>query len=116
MELTYDVKDGMTVVRPVGRLDLLSAAGLKQELVRLVGEGHRVQVLDMEAVTSLDSSGLGALIGGLKAARQAGGDLRIARPTRQAIVILELTTLNRVLHPYTTIEEAVSSYEHRTDR
>jgi anti-sigma B factor antagonist len=67
-------------------------------------------VIDLDAVTFIDSSGLGALIGGLKAARQAGGDLRIARPNQQARVILQLTTLERVLKPYTTIEEALSGY------
>jgi len=37
------------------------------------------------------------LIAGLKIARRAGGDLRIAAPNRQAITVLELTNLNRVL-------------------
>ena len=65
-------------------------------------------VVDLDAVTFVDSSGLGALIGGLKAARQAGGDLRIARPGEQARAILELTTLNRVLRPHRTVEAAVA--------
>ena len=64
------------------------------------GRGTRV-VVDLSAVEFIDSSGLGALISGLKVARQAGGDLRIAAPTRQVITVLELTNLNRVLraHP-----------------
>lgn len=41
------------------------------------------------------------MISGLKVARQAGGDLRIAAPSRQVTTVLELTNLNRVLrtHP-----------------
>jgi anti-sigma B factor antagonist len=97
---------GLTVVRPAGRLDLLSAAEMKQRLAESAGGGCRLLVVDLAGVTFIDSSGLGALIGGLKAARQSGADLRIARPGEQARVILELTTLDRVLRPFASLEEA----------
>ena len=111
MSLSTDIEPGdITIIRPSGRLDLLTAAEFKQDLTRIVGEGRARLVIDLEAVAFIDSSGLGALIGGLKSARQAGGDLRIARPNQQARVILQLTTLERVLRPYGTIEEACSGY------
>src|SRR3982751_4937583 len=93
---------GVAVVRPRGRLDLLVAAELKQALTAAVSAGQPRLVVDLGEVTFVDSSGLGALIGGLKAARLAGGDLRLARPTEQATFILELTALTRVLRPYGT--------------
>ncbi len=52
------------------------------------------------------SSGLGALVSGLKVARQAGGDLRIAAPTEQVVTVLELTNLNRVLSTYDSADGA----------
>jgi anti-anti-sigma factor len=111
MSLAVDsAPGGITIVHPSGRLDLLSAAQLRQDLSKLVGDGQSRLVIDLDAVTFIDSSGLGALIGGLKAARQAGGDLRIARPNLHARVILQLTTLERVLKPYSSIEEALSGY------
>ena len=45
--------------------------------------GSNRVVVDLAETQFLDSSGLGALIAGLKTTRQAGGDLRIARPERQ---------------------------------
>jgi anti-sigma B factor antagonist len=39
------------------------------------------------------------LVAGPKTARQAGGDLRIARPTEQVRTVLELTNLDRVQRP-----------------
>ena len=59
------------------------------------------------AVESIDSSGLGSLISGLKAARGAGGDLRISAPNAQVVAVLELTNLNRVLKPRESAETAV---------
>jgi anti-sigma B factor antagonist len=110
MEIRAERRDsGVTVVRPEGRLDLLSAAELKRLLVEEVGAGQCRLVVDLEGVAFIDSSGLGALIGGLKAARTAGGNLRLARPGEQALTILELTTLDRVLRPYPTVEDALAS-------
>ncbi len=111
MQCSVDVQAGSgTVVRLSGRLDLISAAEVKQRLADAVAAGHRRLIVDLADVPFIDSSGLGALISGLKAARRAGGDLRIARPTEQARVVLELTTLERVLRPYSSIEEALTGY------
>jgi anti-sigma B factor antagonist len=100
---------GEMVVRPSGRLDLLSAGEIKQRLSQAVAEGKRRLVIDLGEVSFIDSSGLGALISGLKSARAAGGYLRIARASEQARLILELTTLHRVLPPYATVEEALAA-------
>ena len=102
---------GTAVVRLDGRLDLVSAGETRQRLVEAVEAGHRRLVVDMASVDFVDSSGLGAIVGVLKSARQAGGDLRIARPTTQLQSILTLTMLDRVLRPYETVEEALAGYE-----
>ncbi len=109
MEVTVDPRpDGSAVVRLVGRLDLASADEVKQRLVQAVTTGHHRLVVDVGDVTFIDSSGLGALIGGLKAARVAGGNLSMARPGEQTRLVLQLTTLDRVLRTYPTVEEALA--------
>jgi anti-sigma B factor antagonist len=94
-----------------GRLDLLAAPQLKHQIQRLVGEGWNKLVVDLGKVPFIDSSGLGALIGGLKAARVAGGDFRIARPAEQIRYILQVSSLDRVLTPYSTVEDALAGYQ-----
>jgi len=112
MELRVETpRTGTAVIYLEGRLDLVSAGETKQRLVEAVDGGQRRLVVDMADVDFVDSSGLGAIVGVLKAARLAGGDLRIARPTSQLRSILELTMLDRVLRPYETVEEAVTGYE-----
>jgi len=101
---------GVAVARLEGRLDLLSAQELKVRLAETVAAGHQRLVVDLGEVPFIDSSGLGALISGLKVARQAGGDLRIARPGDQPRTVLQLTTLDRVLRPYATVEEALAGF------
>jgi anti-sigma B factor antagonist len=101
---------GISVVRPIGRLDLLTATELRQSVAQAIAAGNRRLIVDLAEVPFIDSSGLAALISGLKAARLAGGDLRIARPTDQARLLFELTRLDQVLRPYPTVEEALAGY------
>jgi len=63
--------------------------------------------VDLSSTEFMDSSGLGALVAGLKTARQAGGDLRIASPSAQVQTVLSLTNLDRVLRAHETVEQAV---------
>jgi anti-sigma B factor antagonist len=110
MQLSVDVQtDGETIFRPIGRIDLGSSPEIKQRFVEAVAQGRARLIVDLGDVSFIDSSGLGALISGLKAARAAGGYLRIVRPNDQARMILELTTLHRVLPAYGSVEEAVAA-------
>jgi anti-anti-sigma factor len=94
------------VLKPEGRLNMVAAPGLKSQLEELVGSGKTRIVVDLEQVTFIDSSGLGALISGLKATRQAGGDLRIAQVPEQVLTVLRLTNLDRVLRAHPTVADA----------
>lgn len=110
MTLDSEVRpDGVAVLRPRGRLTMAGAGDLKALVDAVVAQGHRVVVVDLGETASIDSSGLGALVGGLRTARAAGGDLRIARPTAQVRMVLDLTTMDRVFRPHASVEDAVGA-------
>jgi anti-sigma B factor antagonist len=48
----------------------------------------------------MDSSGLGAMVGCLKAAREAGGDLRLGKVSDQVGAVLVRTNVDRVFAPH----------------
>ncbi len=98
--------DGLAILHLTGRLDLASASIFKNQVTELLEDGASIVILDLGEVPFVDSSGLGAIVAGLKAARQGGGDLRLAGAQEQMRFLLELTTLSSVLQPYATIEEA----------
>ena len=106
---TEVVSERWAVIRPQGRLNLLAAPRLREVVAQCVGQGRPHIVVDLSGTTFMDSSGLGALIAGLKTARQAGGNLRIAALNEQVQMVLELTNLDRVLRPYPTVAEALSA-------
>ncbi len=105
-----EVEGRAVVLSPSGRLNMTTAALLRQSVAAEVDRGRARVVLDLGGVAFVDSSGLGAIVGGLKSARQAGGDLRIAAAGDQVRTVLELTNLDRVLRPHATVEDALSGW------
>jgi len=101
----------IAVIRFDGRLDFLSASDARQQFADVVQDGGRLLVVDLSEVTFIDSSGLGALVGGLKSARQVGGDLRIASPGLQATSLLKLTSLDQVFSAHPTLDDALTAYQ-----
>lgn len=95
---------GVVVVRPAGRLNAITAPDLRHQLRALVQGGSARVVVDFSAVSEIDSSALGALISGLKAARQAGGDLRVAAPNDHVRLVFQLAKLDGFLNICQTTE------------
>lgn len=111
MNLAIEPSGDRAVVQATGSLNLLTAVKLKQSLTRLVEEGIRRLVVDLGDVPFIDTSGLGALISGLKAARLAGGDLRLARADARARQLLNITSLDRVLTVHESVDDALEALD-----
>jgi anti-anti-sigma factor len=102
--------NGIEVIRPARRLNMVSAPRLSAMVAELIADGRARIVVDLSGTEFIDSSGLGALVSCLKKARQAGGDLRIAGPTQQAQTVFRLTNLDRVLKTVPTAEIAAAAF------
>lgn len=101
---------GVAVARVTGRLDFASAPTARDQFAAAIADGQRKLIVELNKVEFVDSAGLGSLIGGMRRARQAGGDLRIANPNEQVRTLLSLTSLDQVLKVHPTVEEAVVGY------
>lgn len=110
--MSFDETDQGThvVLAPQGKFNLVTAPPLKARIDDLVAAGKVRIVVDLHGVDFIDSSGLGALIGGAKTARKQEGDLRIAAAGDQVRAVLKLTNLDRILSPYATVDEALHGW------
>ena len=80
-----------------GELDLASAPPLRAALHECIEAHPGAEVLvDLSKLTFIDSSGLGLLVGALKKARAAGGDLRVVRCPARLRPAFDVTSLDRV--------------------
>jgi anti-sigma B factor antagonist len=103
---TTVVEPQRVVVNVEGRLDAETCNQLKQAFHDLVANSIRHVTVEMSQVTFIDSSGLSALISGLKTLRQAGGSLNLAAVGTQVRTALRLTLLDTVLPIFETVAEA----------
>ena len=106
---TITAKGGDSVVEVAGRLDMAAAPQFKTQVASTLSGNKRLVVVDLSGVEFMDSSGLGALISGLRTTRQVGSDLRIASAQPQVLAVLELTKIDRILHPYSSVDEALGA-------
>lgn len=91
-----------------GRLDHQVAHRLREELTRAAsGEAPRV-VVDMSAVTRVDSAAVGVIVGAFVSIQRAGGRLVLANPNRIVRQVLHTTRLDSVIDIYPTAEAALS--------
>ena len=85
----------MVVVAARGEFDAYSEPDLASAFAELAGE--TMLVVDLEAVSFLDSTALGAIVRSLREIHERGGEALLVLPRGPARRIFEITTLDRVL-------------------
>ena len=106
--VTYEhLSDGITVVKVVGEVDVLRAPRLREVLVALVERRRVLLAVDLGRTVSVDSTGLGVLVGSLKRVRAQRGGLVIV--TQQARVLGQFrdSGLSRVFLIRPSVAQAV---------
>ena len=94
LEINVDVSDGHTVCRPVGELDAFTVSQFREALSDIGGPTQLL--IDLSGVPFLDSAGLGALIGGVRRAREVGGDVAVYGARPAVARLLHTTGFDRV--------------------
>jgi anti-sigma B factor antagonist len=97
-DFQVDTSGETAILRISGEIDISTAPQLRDHLRQL--DTGRV-VVDLSAMTFIDSTGLGVLVGALKRLRDKGGDLVLRAPTRATRKVLDLTGLAQIV----TIED-----------
>ncbi|MBD2431332.1 MAG: anti-sigma factor antagonist [Mastigocladus sp. ERB_26_2] len=82
--------------QPQGRMDLEGGVALSKKMAELLPERDQLWVIDLAEVDFMDSSGLVALVNGLKAARQQGCRLMLCNVQAPVRLVLEITKLDLV--------------------
>lgn len=67
-------------------------------------------VFDLSQVTQLDAAGVEMLLRCMSEAHKRDGDLKLAAPSAQASVVLELTRTERLFEIYETSTDAARSF------
>jgi anti-sigma B factor antagonist len=82
------------VIALEGRLDLLATADLRRELHQLMHEGAHDLVFDLKALESIDSAGIGLLVGTHNALAKLNGSLAVRGASEELVTLLRLMRLS----------------------
>jgi len=104
-----DEAKGITGVIFEGRLDVSSREDVKDQLHHLLASNTSIIVANLEHVPFIDSSGLSALVSGLRIAREQNKDIVLVGLNKQAQMVFNLTMMDRVFSIYSSTEDALNS-------
>jgi anti-sigma B factor antagonist len=100
------------VIQVTGEVDVYTAPMLREQIRELAAKGAVHLIADLSAVDFLDSTGLGALLGGLKRLREAGGSLALAISTPRIMRIFQITGLTKALAVQRSVADAITADPH----
>ena len=103
-----DAREGWTVLSATGEIDVAAAPDLREQLVDLIEAGHDQLVVDLEGVDFIDSTGLGVLVGAVRRARAADGDVRLVCTNSRLLKVFDVTGLDEVFTIAETVDGAMS--------
>lgn len=96
--LEYEMRRQTLTVRLESELDHHAAAGMRDQLDRLIRD-RRVQhlVLDLKKLRFMDSSGIGFIIGRYKLMARRGGSIAVINADRRMDKIFEMAGLYQLV-------------------
>jgi anti-sigma B factor antagonist len=103
------VSSTVSIVSLNGALNARSAEEAKQTFRNLVDDGVSQVIVDLHDVPFIDSSGLAALVSGLKTLGGEASNLKLAAPQSQARLLFELTMFDRVFEIHDSVDDAMNS-------
>jgi anti-sigma B factor antagonist len=111
MEVEHQThNNNVQVLKITGRLAGSEVKKIQQGLPIHLKSSNKL-IIDCSELEYMDSSGLGALISGLKLAISQKGDLRLACILTKVRMLLEITRADRIFKIYPTVDEALASFE-----
>ena len=105
LDITVEHNEGYVLCRLSGELDAYTVAQFREALTELADK--QFILVDLSHVPFMDSAGLGALIGGIRRARENNGDVAVACDRPSLIRLLHTTGFDRIVPVRETVEEAV---------
>ena len=101
----------VTVVELAGQLVAEDEALAFREYVDGLIRGGRLKfVINLDAVSYMDSGGIGSLVAKFVSLRQRGGELKIASPTARVARVLAITGLRAIFEVFDSEDAAVRSF------
>ncbi|NUR06896.1 MAG: STAS domain-containing protein [Nocardioidaceae bacterium] len=108
LQVDIDRRGDYTVLQPQGEIDFATGPQLKDAITESLVAGDVHLVIDLLKVDFIESTGLGALIGGRRRAHGLKGSFSLVCTEEQMLKIFRITGLDKVFTIHDTVDEAVA--------
>ena len=111
LKFNIENKENVAIFRiDSSRLDNVKAPELKTEFLRLIAEKTKHVLVDLKNVDAIDSSGLGALLFGLRQIHAKNGNLKLTNLQPKVVSLLKIAKLDRVFEIFDNEESGIQSF------
>ena len=111
MEIETKEQDGIVVLSINGEIDLYNAPELKEAVQKLSEQNKNKIIVNLDRVSYVDSSGIGALISSFSNLKKQGGSLRICNVAGSVRKVFELTKLTSFFEIDNTEADSLSAFK-----
>jgi anti-anti-sigma factor len=111
MRLETRFREGVAIVGVKGRITIEEGSSeVRHQIRKLVVQGHNRVLVNLDKVSYVDSTGIGALVASYTTTVNAGGYLQLLKANAKIQRLLDTTRLLSVLNVYQDEDSAVASF------
>jgi anti-sigma B factor antagonist len=111
MKATSRTVDGVEIIALQGKITIGSGdSQLREVITNALNNGKNSILLDMSGVTTIDSSGIGELVGSYTTVTNRGGKLKLLHLPAKLNELLHVTQLITVFEVYENEQDALKSF------
>jgi anti-sigma B factor antagonist len=111
MEISRRDSGDIVILDVNGEIDLYNAPEIKDTINKLIEEKKYNVVINLDKVSYIDSSGIGALISSLSNLKKYQGGLKICNVSGSVRKVFELTKLTSFFEIYDSEQEAIDAFK-----
>lgn len=109
LQIDLEINEHYTLVVPTGDIDLSKSGDLRGVFQHILQDVPAKIIVDLEAVSYMDSSGVATLIEALQLSKRAEKEFAICCLSDGVKSIIELARLDQIFTIYLTRDEAIGS-------
>src|SRR3954453_11034048 len=110
LEIAEHKREGVAILALKGRITVGEVTPVRDKIAQLVAAGQTQNVLDLEHVDYIDSTGLGNLVISYTQVKNAGGALKLLHLNKRNVELLALTRLHTIFEVFAEETDAVNSF------
>jgi anti-sigma B factor antagonist len=110
LAIEESTREDIVILTLRGQLTFRDSDDIYEKIQALGAAGHLKVILDLTHVFYIDSTGLGAMVGGYTSLTKKGGTLKLVNPNKRNLELLLVTQLHTLFEVFNEVQDAVDSF------